>query len=219
MQRIVITGANRGIGLEFCRQLAARGAEVFAVCRRASPGLAALEVKIIEDIDVADPKAVKHMADALQGVEVDVLINNAGILEADTLSDLDYDALRRQFEVNSLGPLRVTRALLENLQSPSQVVIVSSLMGSMSDNHSGGYYGYRMSKAAANAAGVSLARDLNPVDVSVSIVHPGMVATEMTGGRGIGVEESVTGMLEHIDKMSLSRTGEFWHANGTELKW
>lgn len=219
MRKVVITGSNRGIGLEFCRQLAVRGEEVIAVCRRTSPDLVQLGVQIVEGVDVSNADDVARMAEELHGVEVDLLINNAGILEADTLSDLDYDALRRQFEVNSLGPLQVTRALIGHLRPGSEVVIVTSLMGSMSDNRSGGYYGYRMSKAAVNAAGVCLACDLESLDIPVVLLHPGMVATEMTGGRGIDVEESVAGMLERIDHMSMRRTGTFWHSDGTQLKW
>jgi NAD(P)-dependent dehydrogenase (short-subunit alcohol dehydrogenase family) len=219
MQKFVITGTNRGIGLEFCRQLAARGDHVVATCRRSSPPLAALGLEVVEGIDVTDPNDVARLAEHLHGVEVDVLINNAGIMETDSLEDLDFDALRRQFEVNSLGPLRVTRALSANLHSGSRVVIVTSLMGSMSDNRSGGYYGYRMSKAAVNAAGVSLAHDLEARRIPVVMVHPGMVATEMTGGRGISVEESTCGMLERIDTLTLSKSGSFWHSDGQQLKW
>ena len=129
-------------------------------------------------------------------------------------------SIRRQFEVNSLGPLRVTRALLGRLVDGSKVGIVSSLMGSMTDNSSGGHYGYRMSKAAVNAAGVSLSHDLRPRGIAVAILHPGMVQTEMTGRRGIPPEESVRGLLRLLDELTLERSGTFWHApTGRELPW
>jgi len=219
MQRILITGTSRGIGLEFCRQITTRGDEVTAVCRKPTPALEALGVQVIEGIDVADQDDVARLAEELHGVELDAVINNAGILIPDTLEDVEFESLRRQFEVNSLGPLRVTRALLENMHAGSRVAIVTSLMGSMADNGSGGYYGYRMSKAAVNAAGVSLARDLVAREIPVMMMHPGMVATEMTGGRGIAVEESTRGMLERLDAATLSQSGCFWHSDGRQLKW
>jgi NAD(P)-dependent dehydrogenase (short-subunit alcohol dehydrogenase family) len=121
--------------------------------------------------------------------------------------------------VNALGPLRVTRALLPNLVGGSKVVIVTSRMGSIADNGSGGYYGYRMSKAAVNAAGVSLARDLAPRGITVLLLHPGMVATEMTGASGIPVAESVAGLLARIDELGQQASGSFHHANGETLPW
>ena len=121
--------------------------------------------------------------------------------------------------MNALGPLRVTRALLPNLADGAKVAILTSLMGSIADNGSGGYYGYRMSKAALNAAGKSLARDLAGRGVTVLILHPGMVATAMTGGHGIPVEQSVTGLLERIGALGLEASGTFWHADGRELPW
>jgi NAD(P)-dependent dehydrogenase (short-subunit alcohol dehydrogenase family) len=103
--------------------------------------------------------------------------------------------------------------------SGGKVVIITSLMGSMGDNGSGGFYGYRMSKAAVNSAAVSLARDLSGRKVAVGILHPGMVATEMTGGNGIPVADSVRGLIARIDELSMDRTGKFFHQNGRELPW
>lgn len=217
--RVLVTGANRGIGLEFARQLAARGDDVVVTCRSSSPELDALGVQIIDGIDVGVDDSAARLADALDDPPLDLLINNAGILIADSLDDLDWDALRRQFEVNSLGPLRVTRTLRSHLRDGAKVAIVTSLMGSMADNGSGGYYGYRMSKAAVNMAGVSLARDLAPREIPVVLLHPGMVSTEMTGGRGIDVEVSVRGLLERIDALTLEESGTFWHTDGRRLEW
>lgn len=216
---VLVTGANRGIGLEFVRQLAARGDTVHAACRKSSPELDGLGVRVLAGVDVASDEQVASLAERLEGVDLDLLVNNAGILERGGLEDLEWESLRRQLEVNSLGPLRVTRALLPNLGPGSRVAILTSLMGSIADNGSGGYYGYRMSKAAVNAAGVSLARDLAPRSIPVFLLHPGMVATEMTGGRGIDVETSVTGLLERLDSLTPEESGTFWHTDGRELPW
>jgi NAD(P)-dependent dehydrogenase (short-subunit alcohol dehydrogenase family) len=214
-----VTGANRGIGLELCRQLAARGDEVVAVARRVSPELEALGVQVEGGVDVTNAVAVVELAERLAGKSLDLLVNNAGILERVGLDDLDFDSIRRQFEINSIGPLRLTHALLGLLGAGSKVAVVTSLMGSMGDNTSGGSYGYRMSKAAVNAAFVSLSHDLRGRELAVAILHPGMVATEMTGGRGIGVEESARGLLARIDGLSLENSGTFWHQDGRVLPW
>ncbi len=219
MGRYLVTGANRGIGMELCRQLKDRGDEVIAACRTSSPELSNLGVRVEEGLDVAEDAAVDRLARRLEGIRLDVLVNNAGILERVSLDDLDLDSIRRQFEVNSLGPLRVTRALVPNLDSGAGVAIVTSLMGSMTDNSSGGHYGYRMSKAAVNAAGVSLGHDLRRRGISVAILHPGMVSTDMTGGAGISVTESVRGLLQRIDELGPENSGTFRHADGRALPW
>jgi len=202
-----------------CRQLAARGDEVVAVCRRSSPELDGLGVRVESSIDVADDAAAKELAARLEGVKLDVLVNNAGILERVELDNLDLDVIRRHFEINSIGPLRLTHAMLGNLGAGSKIAIVTSLMGSITDNTSGGSYAYRMSKAAVNAAGVSLARDLEGRRIPVVLLHPGMVATAMTGGRGVPVEESVRGLLSRIAELTLETSGTFLHADGRTLPW
>jgi NAD(P)-dependent dehydrogenase (short-subunit alcohol dehydrogenase family) len=219
MGSYVVTGANRGIGLELCRQIAARGEDVVAVCRKSGTDLNALDVRVEAGIDVADDAAISDLAQRLAGTEIEVLINNAGILESVRLERLDVDSIRRQFEVNALGPLRVTRAVCDRMRPGSKIAIITSLMGSMADNSSGSHYGYRMSKAAVNAAGVSLAHDLRGRGIAVAILHPGMVRTAMTGHAGIPVEESVRGLLARIDALTLDRSGTFWHADGRVLPW
>ncbi len=215
----VITGANRGIGLELSRQLKARGAEIVAVRRNSSPELDALRVRVEAGIDVAQPKDVAALKDRLAGASVGLLINNAGILRNEKLGQIDFASVEQQLEVNALGPLRVTEALAPLLAPNAKVIIITSRMGSIGDNGSGGYYGYRMSKAAVNAAGVSLARDLGKRGVAVALIHPGMVNTEMTG-HGIAPAESVRGILDRIDALSPANTGRFWHAaTGEELPW
>jgi len=219
MKTCLVTGAGRGIGLELCRQLQQRGEKVIAVCRQASAELRALDCRIIEGVEVTDGASLQRLAAELAGERIDALVNNAGILGRESLDDLDVERIRRQFEVNALGPLRVTRALLPNLAVGSKVVIITSRMGSIADNGSGGYYGYRMSKAAVNMAGVSLAHDLRERGIAVLLLHPGMVATQMTGRHGIPVEESATNLIARIDSLGLEQTGSFHHADGQPLPW
>jgi len=216
----IITGANRGIGLELTKQMKARGDDVIAVCRTASRELDALGVRVETGIDVGDAASVAELAKRLEGVTLDVLINNAGILRSENLERLDFAGIEEQFEVNALGPLRVTAALASLMPKGGKVAIVTSRMGSIADNGSGGYYGYRMSKAAVNAAGVSLAHDLRGRGIAVVLLHPGMVATEMTGRHGIAPEEAARGLLERIDALTLETSGRFVHAGtGEVLPW
>ncbi len=219
MSTVLVTGGNRGIGLELCRQLSARGDHVIAACRASSKALNDTGAEIHDHFEVTDDASVKRLAQALNGKTIDVLINCAGILTRETLDDLNLDRIRKQFEVNALGPLRVTAALLPNLRNGSKVAIITSRMGSIEDNTSGSRYGYRMSKAAVNMAGRSLAWDLKDKGIAVVLLHPGMVATEMTGRQGISPEEAASGLIERIDELDLEKTGTFWHQNGEALPW
>jgi NAD(P)-dependent dehydrogenase (short-subunit alcohol dehydrogenase family) len=216
----VVTGANRGIGLELARQLNARGASVVAVCRKRSPQLDALGVRVESGIDVTEPATWSTLAERLARDDIDLLIQNAGILLADSLEDVELDKVRAQLELNAIAPLFLTRALAPRLRAGAKVALITSRMGSIGDNGSGGYYGYRMSKAALNAAGVSLAHDLKPRGVAVIILHPGAVRTEMSRGHGmIEPDESVRGLLQRIDELRLETTGRFLHQNGEVLPW
>ena len=216
----VVTGANRGIGLELARQLKARGASVVAVCRKSSPELDALGVRVESALDVTAPAAWSTLAKRLARDDIDLLIQNAGVLLADTLEDADLDKVRVQLELNAIAPLFLTRALAPRLHQGAKVALITSRMGSIGDNGSGGYYGYRMSKAALNAAGASLAHDLKPRGIAVVILHPGSVRTEMTQGRGmIEADEAVRGLLQRIDELRLETTGRFLHQNGEVLPW
>jgi NAD(P)-dependent dehydrogenase (short-subunit alcohol dehydrogenase family) len=220
MATAVITGANRGIGLELCRRFRDRGDAVVAVCRRSSPELDELGVRVEAGVDVTSDSDVAALAGRLAGETIDVLVNNAGILERVPLEALDFESIRRQFEVNAVGPVRLTAALLPLLAPGAKVALITSRMGSIGDNTSGGSYGYRMSKAALNIAGVSLARDLAPRGVAVAILHPGFVRTDMTHQSGhIGPEESAAGLLARIDELTLESSGGFWHQNGERLPW
>lgn len=217
---VLITGANRGIGLELVRQLKQRGDHVIAACRRASSELDALEVQTIEQVDVGSDSAVSVLNDALGETRLDVLINNAGILRRESLEELNFESIREQFEVNSLGPLRVTAGLVDRMSKGGKVAIVTSRMGSIADNGSGSRYGYRMSKAAVNMAGVSLAVDLKPRGIAVAILHPDWVKTDMTGNTGlVDATESAAGLLARIDELELETSGGFWHMNGERLPW
>jgi NAD(P)-dependent dehydrogenase (short-subunit alcohol dehydrogenase family) len=216
----VVTGANRGIGLELARQLKARGTSVLAVCRQRSPELDALGVRVESGTDLTEPASWPKLAARLAHDEISVLIHNAGVLLADSLEDVDVENVRAQFALNAIAPLFLTRALVPRLRPGAKVALITSRMGSIGDNGSGGHYGYRMSKAALNAAGVSLAHDLKPKGVAVVILHPGSVRTEMTRGRGmIEADESVRGLLQRIDELRLETTGRFLHQNGEVLPW
>jgi NAD(P)-dependent dehydrogenase (short-subunit alcohol dehydrogenase family) len=219
MATILITGANRGIGLELSHQFADRGDTVLAACRSGNKALQQPGVTVIEDIDVADDNCGAKLQAAVAEQHIGILINNAGILTSETLDDLNFDRMRRQFEVNALGPLRVTQALLPNLHEGSKLLILTSRVGSVGDNSSGGIYGYRMSKAAANMAGKNLALELQERGIAVGILHPGLVATEMTGNSGVSTEESASGLIERIDALNLDNSGTFWHAQGEVLPW
>ncbi len=227
MAKVLVTGANRGIGLELCRQLLQRGDSVIGTCRKDSAKLTALDgtgsgsLQIETNVDVTSAAQVEGLAKRLSGEPIDVLINNAGLLtHGDALGQVDFDMALKQFEVNALGPVRITSALRQNLGSGAKVIIITSRMGSIADNTSGGRYGYRMSKAAVNIAGVSLARDLAPQGIAVAILHPGFVRTDMTGGQGlIDADESARGLISRIDDLTLETSGGFWHENGERLPW
>jgi NAD(P)-dependent dehydrogenase (short-subunit alcohol dehydrogenase family) len=220
MNNTLITGANRGIGLELARQLKAQQHRVTAVCRTRSAELDALGVVVVPDIDVGDDRAVRAIAERCGSDPLDWVIANAGILQPDTLNQLDFASVRAQFEVNALGALRTVHAVLPRLHTGSRVALITSRMGSMADNGSGNYYGYRMSKAALNAAGVSLARDLKARGIAVAILHPGYVRTDMTGlSGGVAPSEAAAQLISRIAALNLENTGTFWHANGEVLPW
>lgn len=221
MATYLITGATGGIGLEYCRQLKAAHHTVIGVCRSPSPDLTALDITVHSGIDITSAADVEALANALDGTMIDVLINNAGILDRVTLDDLDFDSIRQQFEVNAIGALRVTSALLPCLPAGSKVIMMTSRMGSIADNTSGGSYGYRMSKVAMSMAGKSLSHDLKPRGIAVGILHPGLVSTSMTNfiQSGITPAASVTNLIKRINSLNLDNTGTFWHANGEILPW
>ena len=219
-KHVVITGANRGIGLEFAKQYLARGYEVTAVVRKPSIELQDLLLNIIEGIDVSQGDDVERLASALNGKPIDVLINNAGIFENESLANMDFEAINAQLQINAIAPVRVTHALQTNLSNGSKVAMITSRMGSIADNGSGAYIGYRMSKAALNAAGVSLAHELKPKGTAVALLHPGFVQTQMVNFAGdISPQVAAERLMQRIEELNLDNTGSFWHSNGEILPW
>ena len=222
--RWLVTAANRGIGLEFVRQLIARGEDVVATARvpAEAKGLARLGSRVLE-LDVAHPVSVSTLARELEGEPLDVLVNNAGIgVGGRAFGSLDYDWMEQCFQVNTLGALRMTEALLPNLRAGERklVVNVTSKMGSIDDNGSGGAYAYRASKAALNAVTKSMALDLEPEGFTCVVVHPGWVRTRMGGdGAPVTVEACVGGLLSELDELDASRNGSFFDFTGAVVPW
>lgn len=220
MKHVVITGANRGIGLELARHYAADNWRVTGVCRESSTELENVANQVIDGIEVTSDSCIERLTAALQGQSIELLINNAGLLQDETLGSIDYDSLRRQMEVNAFAPLHVSEALLPNMSAGSKIINITSRMGSIADNDSGGRYGYRASKAALNALGRSLAIDLKERGIAVALLHPGYVQTRMVNFGGlITPAESVAGMTKVIAALDLETSGSFWHSNGEKLPW
>lgn len=226
----VVTGANRGLGLEFTRQLSDRGDSVVATARR--PGEAD-ELNALADaadrsvdvhpLDITDPESVAAFGDELEGHRLDVLINNAGRLtRGGGPDDFDFDEIRGDFEVNAVGTLRVVEALVDEVRGDGggKIVNVTSKMGSIADNGSGGSYAYRMSKCALNMATRSLALDLDSDGVVAFVIHPGWVRTRMGGDNAlISPEKSVRHMIERIDEAGPEQAGEFLEWDGGTVPW
>lgn len=219
-RKIVITGCNRGIGLELAKLYRASGAEVTALVRQNSPELKELNCRVIEGFDVCDDEMAIKLAPEIG--EVDVLINNAGLFENETFpfEGGDLEAMRQQFEVNTLGPLKLCSALGNQMKAGGLMAFLTSRMGSITDNTSGAYYGYRMSKAALNMGVKSLATDMKNKSVSTVLLHPGYVKTKMTGFQGeITPEQAAAGLFKIMESMTLAKTATFWHSNGEALPW
>ncbi len=224
-----VSGANRGLGLEFVRTLLKGGHRVSAGCRtpdRATE-LAKLAAKAqgqcaVFQLDVTDDASVAGFAESVDG-PIDVLINNAGLLgEENPLATLDFAHLRQQFEVNSIAPLRVTRALLPAIQQGStrKVLNITSRMGSIADNESGGHYGYRATKTALNMLNSCMAHELRPNGITSLVIHPGWVATDMGGESApLSAVDSVRGMLEVLERATLADSGRFLQHDGEEIPW
>ncbi|MCC5855878.1 MAG: SDR family oxidoreductase [Idiomarina sp.] len=220
-QHVLITGANRGIGLALTEQYAKAGFQVWAVCRKPSTELQAIEgIQIIDGVDVTDSEAVHMIQNQLADTQLDILIQNAGVLSRESADDAPAGAIRKQFEINALAPLLLTLGLRKNLGAGSKVALITSRMGSLTDNGSGGYYGYRMSKAALNAAGVSLSHDLKADKIAVALLHPGFVQTDMVNHAGdISANEAAQRLRQRIHELTLENSGSFWHSNGEILPW
>lgn len=222
MSRILITGAAGGIGLALVKRYVGAGHEVIAVCRDPGPELPKLDCQLVSAADLSSPAGLHSVCAAVGARHLDVLIHNAGLLHREGLGDLRAHVghMRAQFEINALAPLLLTEALLANLGQGSKIALITSRMGSVADNSSGGYYGYRMSKAALNSAGRSLSIDLKPRGIAVALLHPGYVRTPMTGGNGdIDPDNAAQQLIERIDALDIGNSGSFWHARGVDLPW
>ena len=229
--RAVITGANRGIGLELVRQLSARGYDVVGGVRDvgAASELRALGGRVrVLAVDVTNGDSVAAFARELGDAPVDLVVNNAGWAGGDTQSlrqmadDLSLADVNRAFEINAMGALRVSVALLPNVRAGTgkKYVHITSGMGSIADNGSGGYYAYRMSKAALNMMSMSLAVDLKPEGILSVVINPGWVQTNMGGSRApTPVDESVRSILARIDEVTLADTGAFLNWKGGRYPW
>lgn len=218
MANILINGTNRGIGLALVKKFISEGHDVYAVCRATSDELKATKATVIEGVDVTDEQSIEPLLEKIP--HIDILINNAGILSSDNLDNLNFDSITEQFIVNTLGPLKFVTALLPKLTKGSKIGIVSSKMGSISDNTSGGYYGYRISKCGVNIMAKSLSEDLKEQGIAVLILHPGFVRTDMTGMQGlIDTPESAEGLYKIMTEKSIKETGTFWHTNGENINW
>lgn len=220
-RNIVITGCNRGIGLELARLYSQSGAKVYGLVRESSSELDELAEQVLTGFDVND--SVEHMKTITAALsDIDVLINNAGLFKNESwpVSDKDLVVIKEQFEVNTLGPLKVMSALESKLRRGALAAFTSSRMGSIADNTSGAYYGYRMSKAALNMAVKGLAHDLGPRQIKTLALHPGYVKTRMTDFQGdISPEEAARGLFKILESACERVSGSFWHSNGQELEW
>ena len=227
MSTVLIAGANRGLGLEFTRQYAEAGWSVIATCRDPlNPGeLASLQGDIeVHSLDVTDFHGVEALANTLSGRAIDVLICNAGVYgpKPCSLGGIDYDAWAPVMRVNVYAPLNLCECFLPHVAKSDQkkIAVLSSKMGSMTDNTSGGSYIYRASKAALNAVMKSLALDVRDQDVAVAMLHPGWVRTDMGGPNGlIDAPESISGMRAVIDGLGVDSSGGFFAYDGAPIPW
>ena len=231
MNTVLVTGANRGLGLEFVRQYAADGWRVVAACR--DPGAAGELNRLAAEsggrisviaLDVSDLASVRAAAQSLAGAPLDLLINNAGVgsPRGQKLGALDYAAWARVLDVNTLGPMRVTEAFLDHLAAGGgkKVVTITSGMGSIADNGSGGSYAYRSSKAAVNMVVKSLSLDLAPRGITCIVMNPGWVRTDMGGPGGkISPEESIAAMRKVIARLTPTDSGKFFNYDGGQYPW
>ena len=220
MQHIVITGGNKGIGLALVKQYLAKGDKVSVICRQPSAELADLNVTLYSGVELSEPQKIKEVAAKFAVNSIDVLINNAGIFCNETLDNFNEATILKQLQVNSIAPLLLSQQLLSAIKDGGKIAMITSRMGSIADNDSGSYYGYRMSKAALNAGSKSLATDVAPRKINVGIYHPGYVQTEMVGfGGDISPDEAARRLTGLIADLNPSNSGKFYHSNGSELPW
>lgn len=227
---ILVTGANRGIGLELARQYATDGWSVHACCRNPATAdklnelAASNNAVVVHQLDVTDTARIKNLPDELQNVPIDILFNNAGIYgQADAFfGNTNEQKWLECFRINTIAPMKMIEAFVEHVAASQYKLIatMSSKMGSMEDNASGGSYVYRSSKAAVNAVMKSAAIDLQPMGIKVAILHPGWVLTDMGGPNAeIGVEECVKNLRRNLDSVTMLNSGTFWETDGSVIPW
>lgn len=225
MQHVLITGANRGIGLEFARQYLARGNRVTACCRDPSAagalGKLACPALVILPLDVGDEAAISALPDRLDGAGIDIFINNAGVYgQGQALDEVSADEWLRVLRVNTVAPLLLTRVLLPVLGRGAKLLYLSSKMGSIAENTGGSTYVYRSSKTALNQVVKSLALDLAGNGLLAAALHPGWVKTDMGGPNAlIDTQTSVSGMMGVIDRLDATGSGGFFNYDGTAIPW
>jgi NAD(P)-dependent dehydrogenase (short-subunit alcohol dehydrogenase family) len=226
--QVLITGANRGLGLEFTKQYAADGWNVLACCRAAQSASALQSIANanknvqIFDLDVANFAQIDALALQLKDQAIDVLINNAGVYPASSFGNVDYNAWAEGFKVNSMAPLKMAEAFVQHVTRSQlkKIATLTSKMGSIDDNTSGESYSYRASKTAVNMVMKSLSIDLKPYGISVVTLHPGWVQTDMGGSNAlISAQTSVTGLRNVIEHLSIENTGKFIAFDGKEIAW
>ena len=227
-QQVLITGANRGLGLEFTKQYAADGWNVLACCRHPQSAmtlqaLATTNNNIkVHALDVADFAQIDALALKLKDENIDVLINNAGVYPSSSFGNTDYNAWADGFKINSMAPLKMAEAFVQHVTRSQlkKIATITSKMGSIDDNTSGESYSYRSSKTAVNMVMKSLSIDLKPYGISVITLHPGWVQTDMGGPNGlINAQTSVTGLRQQIDALNLGNTGRFVAYDGKAINW
>ncbi|HEY8119592.1 MAG TPA: SDR family oxidoreductase [Methylophilaceae bacterium] len=228
---ILVTGANRGLGLEFCRQYAHAGWRVFACCRnpQSATELQKLQQQYannlsVHTLDVSDFRQIEPLAKELSGIKLDILLNNAGIYHKgkEAFGSVDYEAWMEAFHVNSMAPLKMAEVFIQNLHLGDQkkIVNITSKMGSIDDNTSGHHYLYRSSKTALNMVTRSLAIDLAPQGIMAIVLHPGWVQTDMGGfSAPTTVQQSIAGMRNVIEHISSKDSGKFYGYDGKEIPW
>ncbi len=226
MPTYLITGANRGLGLEFARQLSTRKDDTKILATARDPDKAADLARLVHDViplDVADPASIAKLPDLLKDRPIDVLINNAGVPgKGNTVAQIGAADMRQTFAVNAIGPLLVARALMPNLRAGQRktIVNITSVLGSISANRGGFNYSYCGSKAALNPMTVSLAYELKKDGFTAIVLHPGWVQTEMGGAEApLKPEESISGMLKVIDALTAADTAKFLDYQGNKLPW
>ena len=219
----LVTGANRGLGLAFCKYLVRENYKIIALCRESSAELQKLDLTVLENIDMRDFLKIKNLAHDLKEEHIDLLINNAAIGLEDDINNLSLEKIQDHFLVNAYAPLVLSISLLNLMKPESKIAFITSHMGSITDNESGGSYAYRISKAALNMIGKNLSIDLKHKQISIAVLSPGMVDTDMLRALNIttGADASVVveKLMYIINNLNLGNTGNFWHIDNNTLPW